>query len=55
MKIKKTATAIAILLFSSLAFSGSVVDAPVDVGIGCLAESKNEDSARAIINVAHVA
>ena len=33
MKIKKTATAIAILLFSSLAFSGSVVDAPVDVDL----------------------
>lgn len=33
MKIRKTATAIATLLFSSLAFGGAVVDAPVDVDL----------------------
>lgn len=33
MKIRKTATAIATMLISSLAFSGAVVDAPVDVDL----------------------
>lgn len=33
MKIKKTMTAIATLLLSSLAFGGAVVDAPVDVDL----------------------